>query len=412
MAHYLEGKGEKIDDIFYFSTNLVKEKIAIREKNDFTIMTHEECFKRRISTDFPNLEGAFHAIDYDETKDADNSIHQVASMAEKIKKYIRRYEGEAVYLHADMTGGMRHASMMMLSVIQLLKFSGIRVGQVVYSDFQHRKIVNVTEVHRMFSLVSGADEFVKYGSVAAIDEYFGEVPKEHQSKELRELLTAMRNFSDAIKICKIDAIEGQLQIMNGKIENFRQKTDKSLQEELFAQIIDTIQHEYGLLLAKKPYYRKASRLDIIAWCTKRGFLQQAMTMCTEWVPFFIVREKICYPVGIDGSKLFHPTNGRRYWEQQFIKDYVKTPRIIQKLAYSSISSSEKLSCVFTKPDIISDYTEKYVSDVLKIYFSINKQRNNINHVNEQGVKTANQIKKMITTCVNLLKHKDEYRIRQ
>jgi hypothetical protein len=395
----------------------------------------------------------------------------------------------------------------------------------------------------MFTLVSGADEFVNYGSVAAIDEYFREVPEEHQSKELQELLTAMRNFSDAIKICKIDAIEGQLQVMNGKIENFRQKTDKSLQEELFAQIIDTIQHEYGALITKEP-----SRLDIIEWCANKNFLQQAMTMCTEWVPVMLVDYHICYPIDSSIKEKMGKDKMHHFWQHSFITSYSKSQykigqkdilrqqlitifnkmqqncnvkkdiadlginsgklvtfidilnsldTLLRKIRREMVSSGYgnkyprrffkiqehedylhllkyayykmpdsyladfteymqnkaskesvlKIICntkieemcdlfkipleqkasptakglskwdirkmqwqeMFSDKIVRSNYERQYVFHLLELYNNIREQRNNINHVNENGVEELQSIKNLIIDCVRLIQNREKYR---
>ena len=66
-----------------------------------------------------------------------------------------------------MTGGFRHSSMMMLSIMQLLKYRGIKIGEVLYSDPNKNNpiVYQATEIQRMFTLITGADEFVKFGSV-------------------------------------------------------------------------------------------------------------------------------------------------------------------------------------------------------------------------------------------------------
>ena len=84
---------------------------------------------------------------------------------------IQREQGAAgnITIHADMTGGMRNASMMMLGVMRLLHFSGLQMGKILYSNFSFNRKINFVEdsqdVYRFFDLVAGATEFAKYGSV-------------------------------------------------------------------------------------------------------------------------------------------------------------------------------------------------------------------------------------------------------
>ena len=320
LMHSLQAKGETLDDIFLFSTNRVREKVAVKDdQENFTILTHEECFEKRLQAEFASHSPAIHITPYDESEPVEESIRRVASMAEEIKKYQKQHADEPIVLHADMTGGFRHASMMMLAVMQLLKYYHIQIGRVVYSNYLQKKIEDVTEVHRMFTLVSGADEFVRFGSVQAIREYFSQVPATQQSQSLRELLQAMQEFSDAIAICRTGLIDQAVQELNTKIETFWNSWDKNLQENVFVQIIETIRDEYGALIQGNN-----SQLDIIEWCLDKGFLQQAMTLCTEWLPGYMVKHHICYT---DLSAVqrrcreLGKKSGRTTWEPDFIITY-------------------------------------------------------------------------------------------
>ena len=326
LAHELGRTGEKLDALFLFSTNLVRKPVSICD-DDGIIRQYEQqqdFFEQRIEMLLPELHGHIYTVDY-ETKDAasltddaaEESIRQVVSMAEKIKQYTKEYLEEEVCIHADMTGGFRHASMMMLDVMQILKFSGIHIGRVVYSDLNTKSIIDVTEVQHLFTLISGAEEFVNYGSVLAIESYFKDISQQ-QSRECLNLISAMKQFSDAIKICQIDTIEKVLKTLDSKIVDFQQHNPKTLQEDMFSQLLGTVRQGYHSLISSSP-----SRLDIIDWCAKKGFLQQAMTMCTEWLPTIIVDSHICYPVDpavkgqMEREKLHHS------WQQSFIATYNK-----------------------------------------------------------------------------------------
>ena len=117
-------------------------------------MTHEALFLERIQS------FAAHCvrIDYDERSQTEESIRQVLTMADTIRTFMesQSWLPEEVALHADFTGGFRHASMMMLSVMQLLKYRGIRTMSVLYSNRNEQQVENVTDIYRMFNLISGA----------------------------------------------------------------------------------------------------------------------------------------------------------------------------------------------------------------------------------------------------------------
>ena len=280
--------GDSLSKIFLVATDKVRNELA--PPNEFGEITHLEFLQRRVVKEFPALEGKFVALNYsdaiDETAKLEKNILQIADIADAITDYAKVFVDEKITVHADMTGGFRHASMMMLSIMQLLKYRGLEIGEVLYSDPTGSIVYRATEIQRMFSLINGADEFVKFGSVDAVYEYFGSAPPE----PLSELLKAMKTFSEAIKICRTSTLERELKNLGRRIQTFREFKGKDVKSELFSKIIDTIETEYGNLLGDD-----VTRLDIIRWCMRKGFWQQAMTLCTEWLPEEIVDRGICKP---------------------------------------------------------------------------------------------------------------------
>ena len=190
LSEQLSKNNEKIDALFYFLSKKTREPLEVCVNGQNVKHTHAEWFMERVSKKFSSLPpDFFRPVEFDESQDKDESIRQVIKMTEEIKKYAAdssKQEGEELCVHADMTGGFRHASMMMLSVMQLLKYSGIQIENVFYSNWQKGKVEEVTEVHKMFSLVSGADEFVNFGSVTEIENYFRNRYKSWQTEKLLE----------------------------------------------------------------------------------------------------------------------------------------------------------------------------------------------------------------------------------
>ena len=335
---------DKLDALFFFSSKKTKEMLQVVENGCPAQKTHVGWFTDRIISKYPELKDSIYVVDYDEDKDTDESIRQVTAMIEQIKSYHEGKGNEDICIHADMTGGFRHASMMMLSVLQLLdQYKGFKIEKILYSNWQGKKKANmaggkqniavgvieeVTELHRMFTLVSGTDEFVNFGSVKEIDRYF---EKRKKSPELDALLDTMRDFSDAIKTCRTNKIEKVVEQLQSRINAFSDAPKETVHEEIFAQIITVLREEYGRLLSPEVTSPEVRKIEIIEWCIHKGFLQQAMTLCTEWLPALLVKKKICYTdnaaVKLEALKRGQPKN--RTWEGTFIIDYYKgTPAVI------------------------------------------------------------------------------------
>ena len=279
--------------------------------NEFGEVTHLEFLKRRLIKEAPQLEDKFFEIDYSDDAGLEKNILQVAEIADVIQNYAKKFPQEKLKVHADMTGGYRFASMLMLSILQLLKYRGIEIGEILYSDPDSKKIYRLNEIQNIFTLVTGADEFVKFGSVDALIEYFENAP----DKSTEKLIAAMKKFSDTIKICRTNTLENDLKNLVEQIKIFRESQGGNLKSQLFAKIIDTVEEGYGKLVKGEE-----SRLEIIRWCLEKGFWQQAMTLCTEWLPEEIVNRGIFKPKNsavIDSAKSESLSFGCG-WKQDFI----------------------------------------------------------------------------------------------
>ena len=232
---------------------------------------------------------------------------QVASLTERIKADAGGFaEWHACHIYADITGGARYVTMMMTSVMQFLQYDGMRVEKMIYADFKTLSLENrIFDVHGtidVYKLVAGADAFVSYGISRTIEAYFDYDAESGTSGKpisdaLKGVLRAMHTFSDAIQICQTGNIPPALSALSTAITVFLDvpEEDRTVDDRMFMQLIDTITEGYGELLGEAE--DEAERyVPIIRWCIEKGLLQQAMTLATEWLPVCFVRQGIVRPV--------------------------------------------------------------------------------------------------------------------
>lgn len=232
---------------------------------------------------------------------------QVASLTERIKADAGGYaEWHDCHIYADITGGARYVTMMMTSVMQFLQYDGMRVEKMIYADFKtlsrENRIFDVHGTIDVYKLVAGADAFVSYGISRTIEEYFDYDAESGTSGKpisdaLKGVLRAMHTFSDAIQICQTGNIPPALSALSTAITIFLDvpEEDRTVDDRMFMQLIDTITEGYGELLGEAE--DEAERyVPIIRWCRDKGLLQQAMTLATEWLPVCFVRQGIVRPV--------------------------------------------------------------------------------------------------------------------
>ena len=287
-VRYLLKENIALDNIFVFASEKVRGKISYHDRNtnqdiDFVAedgepRTHLQFFIERVKKFLPNTE--FETYDYDEKSFGDENLKSVAKMARLIQNFSAN---EDVTLHVDLTGGMRHISMIMLELTRLLEYSGLKIGRILYSNYDgDTRIGNVEEIqniYALFQLIAGVEEFVNFGSVKALDIYYKD---KKISEPLRKLLTAMRNFADAIKLCHYWKFRFAIENLHDAVRDFK-PAPNDLQDILMERFIKRIRKNYAKLID----LRDLDDLRVIRWCLKNGYLQQALTLYTERIPEYL-----------------------------------------------------------------------------------------------------------------------------
>lgn len=322
MQNGYQGKAVTLSKIYLFASKKVQNAITgsitrtdeatgktIREdktycRDDGTPWTHLAYFGHRISDMFPQLQEEnstfITKINYDEDLPAKKSMQSVVDMAGQIQQDMKSlWKGKKIVLHADCTGGLRHANMMMLSVLRLMQYSGIEIGKILYANFNSKpkRVEEANLIYDTFGLVAGAEEFSNYGSVQAIKKFYNN--EEFESPELKTLLQAMEQFDDAIKLCHYGYFKKAIQQLRMAIRNYpalqvggQESPDETAQTiyyntSLAATLLPRIKRDYSELLNSE----ELDDLTLIDWCLNHGYLQQALTLYTERIPEVLLDSK-------------------------------------------------------------------------------------------------------------------------
>ncbi len=225
-----------------------------------------------------------------------------------------------VRLYVDVTGGYRYVSIELLAVIQLLEYRGVKLTSVLYSDVDNQRVEPISDILRVTTLIKGMDEFVKGGSVAAIREYFQPQGQEPLRQTLEELLGEMETFSNAVRLCRYDAIREGMKKLEVRIQKFEEEQKAfAPDEKFFFHILSRVKTEYQTLTDEN-----AGTLEIIEWCLDKGLWQQAMTLFEAYIPTYFIEHQICCPnpaypkyTSIIESCSKNETEPR--WQSEFIK---------------------------------------------------------------------------------------------
>lgn len=287
MIWKLRKEHKKIDTVYAFVSKEVEPELD-RFKNLFT---KENLEIKPVPMYDVNLSGSFKSISM-----MADILHQYDDTNEnKLDKSNK--EDKTITIHVDLTGGPRHSVMLMMALIQIVKFTGAKIGMVTYANIlknQHGLIEDTQELMNLFTLISGADKFVSFGDVSQIKEYFKN--RENNSESLNKVLTAMENLSETIKVCgSYSSMTNTLDTLAKAIQEYQQfyeenKQNLSEQEVFFGKLLPTIRNEYQDIMPTEG--KTATPVEIIKWCVKRSFLQQATVFYTEWLPDYLINNKL------------------------------------------------------------------------------------------------------------------------
>lgn len=354
LQNYLKNSGE-LSKIFIFASQGVQENISELDSP----ITHLQYFKNRMKKFLPNAETCITdetIYSYNEKGTDIQSLKSVAEMAESIQKFaaeVKKNSGKEVCLHVDLSGGMRHINMMMLDVTRLLEYSGVKIGHLLYSNLDHKngivKVEEVKNIYDLFQLISGVEEFVNFGSVEVLNDYYNRhEDKVKLSSNLKKLTVAMKNFAEEIKLCHYGQFRKSVQELHNAINDFSADPE-NLHDIFMARLIGRVREDYKLLLET----RGIDDLKIIRWCIEKGYLQQALTLYTERVPEYL------------GEKHFIKLTREEYGKLRQAKGKDLRNDIFYLLNVYMDKDEEFLETLKSLQKEIDDFNKKFIVDKLK-----------------------------------------------
>ena len=359
-VRYLAQKNEvnadtfQIEKLFAFATDKVRNQYVGQNYAGDTVhaedavdqegtpLTHLAYFKYRLQSEriIEDIEHCMPEDDeekgivgtvcpFDDTSnDVKENMKTIVGMANRIQTYIQTLpedERNKVVLHADMTGGFRHASMMMLAVMRLMQYQGVEIGHVVYSNFNKSTgtgtVQEIGEIYHMFDLIAGAEEFATFGSVKTISTYFN---KRKKTAGLDSLIKSMENFAEAVKLTRRKDFDEAIDVLHSTLKNFdKVRNSGDLNDTLMGLLEKRVKQDYSHLFSKEK-----DSLTPIEWCLEHDYLQQALSLYTESIPDFLFSSGILSiePRVLETVEKAKPETDRRETLFFLFSDY--TPRSI------------------------------------------------------------------------------------
>lgn len=348
---------------------------------------------------------------------AELSYSAIPEIVREISKL--RANDNRVNLFLDMQGGSRVSTFIVNSAVNMMRDGDNVKLERSYATLYNRKY----QVHQLrdesmsnhvLDLVSGMDEFLNYGKAKKFLEYYDYYMRKHY--RLREeddnypekkVIESIKRISDAIGIANVDGFYQGLNALKVALDDYKEHEEK--RDDLFVGFIDRIEKAYEGILDSN---RRA--IDVMDWCIKKEWYQQALTVCESKMPELFIRDKVVYYCKEDGSDRSEQIEALKEYFNSDDNTYKKNNAdvnlfVIKYYEYKHISPNNpaenpKSIRPFSLYDLLRDRklhskywryaTRNKTKGVLEKYFKICKLRNSVNHGDSQSVNMTGMLQLM------------------
>lgn len=171
----------------------------------------------------------------------------------------------------DVTGGTRDVNMEIVLLSRVLSYKGIKIERVAYSNLRARKIIDITNMFKTLDLITGMHDFSDSGNAYTLNEY----AKGQCESSIRDLIKVLNRLTDAISLCRIDAVYSELDNFNRALDKAEERTA----DPIMRSLLPVFRAKFGDGL---------DLLSLIKWCINSNMLQQALTLYSECMPRYII----------------------------------------------------------------------------------------------------------------------------
>lgn len=303
---------------------LVSQKTLKDKDERFDNCTAFEYFKNVASASFGFMPEIVEVkIETEEQKDRE--LHLVI---DEICSNIS--DDDVVYI--DAAGGKRTTTNVIQLVTNILEYKGIENPLTLYSDIQNNPFITDTKAfEQLTDLADAFNEFMTSGKSNILQKCIRESKTSEQSLEQYDaLVTAMCEFSDKIKLGKVDDLESTLMKLKYGIEKCAENKGDNIESVIVNQFLPIIKQKFF----GESEDRRVDYIKLVEWCLENDLLQQALTIFTEKVPISIFEKNIvCYKGDVEKEKKRHTENRNNPlvphdWETAMLYSEIMTTKIM------------------------------------------------------------------------------------
>lgn len=266
---------------------------------------------------------------------------------------------QEIHLYIDVQGGNRtsaHVRNTVLSILSNQYQDNIHIDAIMAVKFNPAKnepseIVDEMRRYRILDLASGMNAFIQYGKADMIEKYCKDMGIAEDSN-VGSLVGYMVDIDEAISLCDITALETSIENMSGLLGNTDSSryADDDFVGNVFNILTDGIKKDYGTLLDKP----EVEYVELIAWCARKGFIQQALTLIEDKMP------EVYFENGVLSYRFGNANDKRRFLSVLGQSYESESNRIFNSLKYEYLKQGKP-----SKPKQTDDYAAWQAYEIAK-----------------------------------------------
>ena len=347
--------------------------------------------------DCPNMDTCIDLGEGNKDSDVTSAITEVSS---KLIELLQDKDTQ-VNLYIEANGGIRYVLVMLIAIINALEtvYDNIKLKKIFSMVLSDRDkdgriyIRDTSMIYASIELVSAIKEFINYGRIKSLQDYFKkrkEISKhknldnfsEEVFDDINKCVNNLSQLADNLQLCRTEQIINSFYGTNDTnsikevLEEFKNKYDKddinNSDAKVFNDVIKNILQEYkDIYNNTDKYQNKFLNLPkIIQWCIDKDYIQQALTLCSERLPKYIVENGI---VTINETLKEAASKSKKNYEENyhFLVQYIYS----SYYKFVSYSKLYELLDLYKKQynlyNILSEEKQEKLSDIENISKKLN-----------------------------------------
>lgn len=280
---------------------------------NFENKTHINFLQNKIE-DFCN-ENTYHMPRFEEVAITNEPtdeivINAIMNVKEKVE-YLAKDNIVNVYIESN--GGVRYVMTMLIAIINVLEKTNanVRLKEIYSMVYPNReknedniiKIKDTLMTYASINLLSAVDEFIHYGRIESLKKYFElrfsnvKICNSEVERDIRECLSKLESIANDLQLCRTGLImehfygkdDNIYNLLNTFIYNYNESEEANA--KIFLYVADVILKEYKILYSSKLDGDETKRNNLpklIKWCIEKDYMQQAITLCSEQLPKYLI----------------------------------------------------------------------------------------------------------------------------